>query len=244
MNEMKQGPQRLYLFQLATFKPGVPVPGYLVQTGDGINILIDTGFPKNMIGETVGFGGFIILYHENEYVVNQLAVLGLKPSDIHYLICSHFDADHAGNHEQFTNAELIVQRQHYELARSGFVRFASNREHWDAPDLRYRLIDGDTELLPGIELIESSGHVPGHQSVLIRLPETGPVLLAIDAIARQASLDADKRNKSPMDMDLESLRASTRKLVDLAKREHVTLIVHGHDPVQWETLKKAPEYYS
>lgn len=243
MNTTKQGPQRLYLLLLATMGPGVPVPGYLIQTGDGINVLVDTGLPKSMIGETPGPFG-TIRFDENQYVVNQLAALGLKPNDIHYLVATHFDMDHAGNHEVFTDAELIVQRQHYELAKSGFERFGRNREHWDAPGLRYRQIEGDTELLPGIELIESSGHVPGHQAVLVRLPETGPVLLAIDALPRQIGLDADKRVKSPLDMDEEGVRASAHKLVDLAKREHVTLIVCGHDAEQWQTLKKAPEYYS
>jgi N-acyl homoserine lactone hydrolase len=244
MNATRQGPQRLYLLQLATREPGVPYPGYLIQTGDGINVLVDTGFPKSMIGETAGPQGTTLIMKESEYVVNQLAALGLKPSDIRYLVATHFDVDHAGNHEVFTDAEVVVQRQHYELAKSGFERFATNREHWDAPGLHYRLLDGDTELLPGIELIDTSGHVPGHQSVLVRLPETGPVILAIDAIPRQAGLDADKREKGPFDMDLEGVRASTRKLVDLAKREGVTLIVHGHDAEQWKTLKKAPEYYS
>src|SRR5438874_9023167 len=158
MNATKQGPQRLYLLQLATFGSGVPVPGYLIQTSDGINVLVDTGLPKSMIGENPGPRGMTVHFHEDEYVVNQLAAVGLKPSDIHYLICTHFDMDHAGNHEEFTKAELVVQRQHYEVAKSGFERFVPSREHWDAPDLRYRLVDGDTELLPGIELIESSGH--------------------------------------------------------------------------------------
>lgn len=244
MDATQQGPQRLYLFQLATIGGGRPVPGYLIQTGDGINVLIDTGFPKSMIGETDRPGRMPVSMKESEYVVNQLAALGLKPDDIHYLIATHFDGDHAGNHELFTNAELIVQRQHYELATSGFERFAQNREHWDAPGLRYRQVDGDTELLPGIELIESSGHVPGHQAVLVRLPETGPVLLAIDAIPTQAGLDADKRERGPFDMDMDGVRASTRKLVALAQREGATLIVHGHDAEQWKTLKKAPEYYA
>jgi N-acyl homoserine lactone hydrolase len=246
MNATQQGPQRLYLFQLATITVGGsrPVPGYLIQTGDGINVLIDTGFPKSMIGETARPGRPPVSMKESEYVVNQLAALGLKPSDIHYLIATHFDVDHSGNHEQFTNAELLVQRQHYELATSGFERFAQNREHWGAPGLRYRQVDGDTELLPGIELIESSGHVPGHQSVLVRLPQTGPVLLTIDAIPNQSGLDADKRERGPFDMNMDDVRASTRKLVALAQREHVALIVHGHDAAQWKTLKKAPEYYS
>ena len=47
---------------------------------------------------------------------------------------------------------------------------------------RIRLEDGDTELLPGFELTSTSGHVPGHQSVLVRLPKTGAVLLTIDAV--------------------------------------------------------------
>jgi N-acyl homoserine lactone hydrolase len=99
-------------------------------------------------------------------------------------------------------------------------------------------------LLPGIELIETTGHKPGHQSVLVRLPETGPVLLAIDAIPRMDQRDADTRIIGPADMDEANTRASTRKLMDLAAREGVTLIIHGHDPEQWKTLKLAPDYYA
>src|SRR6266700_3014348 len=69
----------------------------------------------------------------------------------------------AGYNDAFPQAELIVQREHYELARSGHPRFAAARVHWDHPALRYRLIDGDTELLHGLTLLETSGHTPGHQ---------------------------------------------------------------------------------
>ncbi len=64
--------------------------------------------------------------------------------------------DHAGYHDTFPKAELIVQREHYELARSGHARFAAARAHWDQPTLRYRLIEGDTELLPGLTLLDIS----------------------------------------------------------------------------------------
>ncbi len=244
MTTTNQGPKRLYLMQVATMRAEVPVPAYLIQTGDGINVLIDTGFPASMIGTTTGSSGWSFVINESDHIINQLAALGLKPSDINYLICTHFDVDHAGSHDLFPDAELIVQRQHYEVAKGGHKRFARNREHWDAPNLHYRLVDGDTELLPGIELIETSGHVPGHQSVLVRLPETGPVLLTIDAAPSQGTLDVEKRKKGPMDMDEAGVIASTRKLVDLAKREGVTLIVCGHDANQWQNdLKKAPEFY-
>jgi N-acyl homoserine lactone hydrolase len=39
------------------------------------------------------------------------------------------------------------------------------------------------------------------------------------------------------------VRASTRKLLDLAAREGVALVVYGHDFAQWQTLKTAPASY-
>ncbi|MDQ2716885.1 MAG: hypothetical protein M3Z08_18425 [Chloroflexota bacterium] len=88
------------------------------------------------------------------------------------------------------------------------------------PASRYRQIAGDTELLPGLTLIETSGHVPGHQSVLVRLPNTGAVLLTIDAVTVQEHFTPD-RPIARFDADEEGARASTRKLLDLAQREHV-----------------------
>ena len=104
---------------------------------------------------------------------------------------------------------------------------------------RIRLVDGDTELLPGLELIETSGHVPGHQSVLVRLPKTGAVLLTIDAVAFGESWNRDAEGNP----DGEKSRASTIKLLDLVEREQIGLVIFGHDAEQWETLKKAPEFY-
>src|SRR5450759_4442902 len=237
-------PQRLYLMQLSTTT--IPLATgqtlamssgcYLVQMSDGKNILIDSGLPTDY---TPPPG---TPPPENEKnVLEHLADLGLRPEDIDLLICTHFDVDHAGYHDAFTKVELIVQREHYELARSGHARFAAARAHWDHPALRYRLVDGDTELLPGLTLIETSGHAPGHQSVLLRLPRTGNVLLAIDAIVLQ-SLFTPEREAWPIENEAQ-LRASTQKLLDLVMREHVALVVFGHDGNQWQTLKKAPAYY-
>ncbi len=235
---------RLYLLQYGiNSASGTPYPGYLIQTDDGKNILVDTGFPRAMIGayrQATEPGPRV---DEEEYVVNRLAALGLAPRDIHYLIATHLDGDHAGGHHEFPDSEIVIQQEHLDMARS-HERFQRTQDLWDAPGLHYRTVSGDTELLPGIELIASSGHKPGHQSVLVRLPETGPVLLAIDAIPRMDQRDAETRTIGPADMDEAGTRASTRKLMDLAAREGVTLIIHGHDPEQWKTLKKAPEYYS
>jgi N-acyl homoserine lactone hydrolase len=180
---------------------------------------------------------------QEKNVITHLADLGLRPDDIDMLVCTHFDIDHVGYHDAFTKAQLIVQREHYTLAKSGHPRFANARAHWDHPSLHYHIIDGDIELLPGLTLLETSGHTPGHQSVLVHLPQTGSVLLTIDAVMMQRLFTPDRQAWSADDNE-EQLRASTRKLLDVVEREHVALVIFGHDGLQWQTLKKAPEYYS
>ena len=245
MTTINGTPQRLYLMQLA--RASVSRAGrmmdlvlvcYLVKTSDGKNILIDSGLPADFQRPEGALST-----RDEKNVIEQLAELDLRPEDIDILICTHFDVDHAGYHDAFTNAELVVQREHYELARSGYPRFAAARAHWDHPALRYRMVDGDTDLLPGrLTLLETSGHTTGHQSVLVRLPQTGPVLLTIDSVPVQRAFTAD-RQIGPMDENEEQLRASTQKLLNLVEREEVGLVVFGHDGAQWQTLKKAPEYY-
>lgn len=232
--------------QLADFPSmaGAPVPGYLVQTDDGQNVLIDTGVSRQLIGAYRRSPEAGIRMENDDYVVTQLGRIGVAPDEVRYLVCTHYDGDHAGNNDAFPSAERVVQRAHHEAAVGGLQRLQPLRAQWDRPDLRHRFVDGDTELLPGIELIETSGHVPGHQAVLVRLPETGPVLLAIDAITSRGQLDPDTREITRFDHEEAGVRASTRKLVELAEREGVTLIVFGHDTEQWRSLRKLPEFYS
>jgi N-acyl homoserine lactone hydrolase len=229
------GPQRLYLMQVGSMPEyEIPIVCYLVQTGDGKNILIDSGLPEIIPEDASEF--------ENEQdIIEQLASLGLKPDDIDTVISTHYDGDHAGRHAAFTKAQYVVQRVHHVDAASN-PRYASIRSQWDQPMERIRLVDGDTELLPGLELIETSGHVPGHQSVLVRLPKTGSVLLTIDAVPFAEGFTRDEQ-KDASNPDGEATRASTIKLLDLVEREHIGLVIFGHDKEQWETLKKAPELY-
>lgn len=226
---------RLYLMLVGSMPEyQIPIVCYLVQTVDGKNILIDSGLPEVMPEEASDF-------ENGQDVIAQLASIGLQPDDIATVISTHYDIDHAGRHAAFPKAHYVVQRLHH-LDAATNPRFAANRPQWDQPAERIRLVDGDTELLPGLELIETSGHVPGHQSVLVRLPKSGAVLLPIDAVpfGEGFTRDVQADGGSP---DAEATRASTVKLLDLAEREHIGLVIFGHDKDQWEGLKKAPEYY-
>ena len=231
----QNAPQRLYLMQVGLMPDyGIPIVCYLVQTGDGKNILIDTGLPEIMPeGETE--------FENGQDVIEQLASIGLRPDDIDTVISTHYDIDHAGRHAAFTKAQYVVQRVHHLDAASN-PRFAANRPQWDQPMERIRLVDGDTELLPGLELIETSGHVPGHQSVMLRLPKTGAILLPIDAVPFGAGFTRDAQGELS-NPDAEATRPSRTKLLDLVDREHIGLVIFGHDEEQWKTLKKAPEFY-
>lgn len=227
--------KRLYLMQVGSMPEyQIPIVCYLVQTGDGKNILIDSGLPEIMPeGESE--------FENGQDVIEQLASIGLKPDDIDTVISTHYDGDHAGRHAAFTKAQYVVQRVHH-LDAATNPRFAAIRPQWDQPMERIRLVDGDTELLPGLELIETSGHVPGHQSVLVRLPKTGAVLLTIDAVPFREGFVRDLADDGS-NPDAEAIRASTNKLLDLVEREKVGLVIFGHEGEQWEGLKKLPEYY-
>ena len=212
----------------------IPIVCYLVQTDDGKNILIDSGLPEVLPEEASDFVN-------GQDVIEQLAGIGLKPDDIDTVISSHYDIDHAGRHAAFTKAHYVVQRVHHLDADSN-PRFAPLRGQWDQPMERVRLLEGDTQLLPGLELIETSGHVPGHQSVLVRLPKTGAILLTIDAVPFGAGFTRDEQDDGS-NPDAEAVRASTIKLLDLVEREQIGLVIFGHDNEQWKTLKQAPEFY-
>jgi N-acyl homoserine lactone hydrolase len=207
---------------------------YLIQTDDGQNVLIDSGMPTG-----VDSPGPAV--EESPEILMQLEDLGVTPHDVNTVICTHYDLDHVGRHERFINAAHVVQRRHHEHAAAGAQRFAAGRPHWDAPGTRRRLVEGDTELFDGLRLIETSGHAPGHQSVLVALPETGKLLLAGDAVSLERQFTEERQ---PMSYeDPEPLRASTKKLLDLVAREKVSLTVFHHDGAQWRNLKRAPEAY-
>jgi len=232
----QNAPQCLYLMQVGSMPEyQIPIVCYLVQTGDGKNILIDSGLPEIMPEEEKDF-------ENGQDVIQQLASLGLQPDDIDTVISTHYDGDHAGRHAAFTKAQYVVQRVHHVDAATN-PRFASIRPQWDQPMARIRLVDGDTQLLPGLELIETSGHVPGHQSLLVRLPNTGAILLTIDAVPFGAGFTRDVQDDGN-NPNGEAGRASTIKLLELVEREQIGLVIFGHDTEQWETLKKAPAFYA
>src|ERR1041384_7824089 len=120
----QNAPQRLYLMQVGDMPEyQIPIVCYLVQTGDGKNILIDSGLPEIIPEEASDFVN-------GQDVIEQLARIGLNPNDIDTVISTHYDIDHAGRHAAFPNAHYVVQRVHHLDAASN-PRFAALRPEWE-----------------------------------------------------------------------------------------------------------------
>lgn len=222
----------------------IPIVAYLIETDDGQRILVDSGMHRKHIDDPdATFRGrpfakalTPIMGPEHD-IANRLSEIGLIAADIDVLVSTHFHFDHAGNHGDFGASRIVTQRTAYDFARANPAAFP--QDIWDLPNLRYEMVDGDVELAPGVDLIESSGHVPGHMSVLVRLAKSGSMLLTIDAVYVKENLETDNWDSQG---DPEAARASAQKLVAIANKENATMI-YGHDPEVWTGLKLAPAFY-
>jgi N-acyl homoserine lactone hydrolase len=233
------------LFQVHEDGRIIGIPGYLLQTHDGANILVDTGFPEWYVEDAEAasradgldsFGRVLELDKEN-LPAGQLSLLGLTTEDIQTLVMTHGDIDHVGGIGQFPGATIVIGRQERALPRP---RYFDDRSPIEWPTgANYQLIDEDTLLCPGVALLTSPGHSPGHLSLLVGLPETGPVLLIGDAIARPAEMEEGFGGA----WDEAVARASAERLMAIAQKEKA-MIIYGHDPEQWPKLRKAPDFYS
>jgi N-acyl homoserine lactone hydrolase len=173
----------------------VPVPGALIVTDDGTNVLVDAGMPARYIGscELVPHKAnrMRAVMEERHTARHQLALVGLRSEDIDCVMATHFDWDHAGANADFPAATFFVERNHLEAARADPDRFWP--ELWDIPGLRYNVLDGDAEPVPGIRVLVTGGHVPGHLCLLVACAQYRPrfgaricQISGIDATAQQA----------------------------------------------------------
>ena len=226
----------------------------LVEHPDGL-VLIDTGLgnkedPKFMdiYGvENAGIGG-------GTRLDDSLLEIGYRPEEIKWVINTHLHFDHAGGNTKvagrqdgrsagevaeaeteiqlsFPNATYVVQKGELEFAQHTNERTrASYLPHnWEAVCRagKYRLLEGDEEILPGIVSHKTPGHVPQHQSILVQ--DRGETALFLgDIIPTSAHLPLPWI----MGYDLEPLRTleTKRALMARAVAERWRLVFE-HDPV-------------
>jgi glyoxylase-like metal-dependent hydrolase (beta-lactamase superfamily II) len=156
----------------------------LIEHGDG-PILVDTGIGNKENEKFLDIYGV-----ENSgtdgatQLEDALLQAGFRPEDIRLVINTHLHFDHAGGNTfraggqggsvaelAFPNATYVVQRDELDYARNTNERTAASylSHNFDPVDEvgKWQLVEGEVELVPGVRLIPTPGHVPYHQSVLI-----------------------------------------------------------------------------
>jgi N-acyl homoserine lactone hydrolase len=148
----------------------IPIACWLVRTSDAM-ILFDTGLSPRAVPGLLR-NDPLARFTEEDLLVHRLDLVGLEPDNVDMVVLSHLHYDHAGGAALFPKSELVVQKDEYSYAHypSSFFESFYYRKNFDLQGYRWRLLDGDTELLPGVTILRSDGHTPGHQSLLVELP--------------------------------------------------------------------------
>jgi glyoxylase-like metal-dependent hydrolase (beta-lactamase superfamily II) len=164
----------------------------------------------------------------------------LGVGDIDFVVASHLHFDHAGNMQMFkgSNARLICNDKEKEFAFGYDGPFNGAHLKADYEGLEFETVSGDTEILPGVTLIEAPGHTPGTMSMRVDLAQSGTMIFTSDAIYLGDSY-GPPASPAAIVNDLGAWYASVEKLRRIAETSNAEMIF-GHDAAQLRSMKLAP----
>jgi N-acyl homoserine lactone hydrolase len=187
-------------------------------------ILVDTGLAEALPAQDVEQLKII-----RTPIVEALAGIGVQPGDVEVVINCHLHADHAGGNVHFP--EAVIWAQPAEVV-------AAHEPDYSAPAAlnldggRYMERDGAHEPLPGVRIVPTPGHSPGHQSIAIET-DAGRLLLA-----GQCYRDASSFARAVTALDLSQsgyadAQATPDWLPRLLELEPYR-VAFGHDHAVWQ----------
>jgi N-acyl homoserine lactone hydrolase len=210
---------------------------YLIKHSRGW-FLWDTGIPDAVAAMPNGLAPAdprAVTWKRPKTLATQLEQLGVKPSDIKAIAVSHTHPDHIGNVEMFPDAMLYVQRAEYEWP-------GANNTPRFKPEHPVTKLEGDRDIFGdgSLVVLSTPGHTPGHQSLLVKLPKTGELVLSGDAVHFKSNWE--NRGVPVNNVSKEQTLASMQKIADRLAQDKAQLWIN-HDKAQRDTLKMSPEFY-
>ena len=171
----------------------------------------------------------------------ELARFGVQPEQVDVVVHTHLHVDHVGWDGVFSEARYVIPR-------ADWAFFMSDESLEQRPHLREKvkplgdaglvdLVDGETEVSPGIRIVPAPGHTPGHAIVWIESQGSALAMLG-DAVAHEAQV-ADPDLVFVNDHD-PSLAAETRRAVlgRLADEGTDVIVSHFHGAGRFERVRE------
>lgn len=212
-------------------------PKGLVLFDTGNNVAISDGQCKKHWA--AGMCDFVKPSQTRADVIDkQLEKVGYKVDDVKIVITSHSHLDHIGNIEMFPKAIHVIQKKELYQAwwPEKFQRGGAHvmADYDDARDFNYLELNGDYDLFGdgSVVVISTPGHTLGHQSVKVRLPETGTVILSQDAIWMEENLEGYPAGLNYSVLDCTN---SVNRLKMMADIENAKLWF-GHSGKQYDAM--------
>ncbi len=171
----------------------VPIVCWYLRVGDR-HVLVDTGAPAEMMRK-YWYGE----YEEIKTFAEALAAVSASAEQIDVVIQTHLHFDHCGNTPECRNAEVIVQADELQFAKNPHPLFLGSYLRGGALDgVKFREVEGDVELLPGVKLLKVPGHSPGTQAVAVETAAGTAVLSGFCAVAANFSPPEKMRKVWPV----------------------------------------------
>lgn len=170
-----------------------PVMAYLLDLGERGWMLVDTGMADAHVDDPgLSFGGTDLsdditpIVTDRQTMASQLRALGVSREEVRVVVNTHLHFDHCGNNNLFPSAEMVITgRQGRDI--TDFPAAFQSRYFDEMTTLT--TVEGPEEIVPGVSVFPTPGHVAGHLSVLVHLTDHRPLLLCGDAIPNQDYLD-------------------------------------------------------
>ncbi len=205
-----------------------------VQAADMSLTRLDCGTPQAPVAVNPRFSDI--------YAYGDLKLQFVKVDQIKYVGISHYHGDHTGQVGSFPKATLLIGSREWDAITSPKPAEGVNFkpfENWAKGEGKVEALALDKDVFGdgSVIVLRTPGHTPGHQSLLVKLPQMGAVVIVGDAAHFRENYDSD--GVPAFNFDRAQTVASLERLKKIAANLKATVIIQ-HDARDIDKLPAFP----